>query len=66
MTQVFLPREKFYGYMYAILQEKLRSKGMFGIEDNVLVHGSQPKKPIYRFSDARFAEIVSQVKIHVL
>ena len=34
---------------------------MFGVEDNVLVHGSQPKKPIYKFSDARFAEVVSQV-----
>ena len=41
----------------------MKSRGMFGVEDNVLVHGSQPKKPIYKFSDARFAEVVSQVNI---
>ena len=35
---------------------------MFGVENNVLVHGNNAKKPIYKFSETGFAEIVSQVK----
>ena len=34
---------------------------MFGVENNVLVHGNNAKKPIYKFGETGFAEIVSQV-----